>query len=165
MGIRICPGTKRLTIIKYNMKYKLLLFILSLMAIDLSAQSVRNTDEFEIEKASMLYLEGFYEGDTLKVKQSLSPDLYKKGYYERGQSYLRQSMTYKEAIAYARGVKQNNRQPKDDVPKEVEILDIESHIAVTKVTAWWGVDYLLLSKQSGLWKIEQVLWQGPLENK
>jgi len=32
--------------------------------------------------------------------------------------------------------------------------------ASAKVTAWWGIDYVLLSKQGDKWVIEQVLWEG-----
>jgi hypothetical protein len=37
----------------------------------------------------------------------------------------------------------------------------ENTIASAKVTAWWGIDYVLLSKQGDKWIIEQVLWEGP----
>ena len=45
-------------------------------------------------------------------------------------------------------------------PKKVEVLDIGATIASAKVTAWWGIDYILLSKQGDKWVIEQVLWEG-----
>ena len=50
---------------------------------------------------------------------------------------------------------------KPDAPKKVEVLDIGNTIASAKVTAWWGIDYVLLSKQTDKWVIEQVLWEGP----
>jgi len=50
---------------------------------------------------------------------------------------------------------------KPDSPKKVEVLDIGIAIASAKVTAWWGIDYVLLSKQGDKWTIEQVLWEGP----
>ena len=50
---------------------------------------------------------------------------------------------------------------KPDAPKKVEVLDIGNTIASAKLTAWWGIDYVLLSKQPDKWVIEQVLWEGP----
>ncbi|NNK81307.1 MAG: hypothetical protein HKO93_07400, partial [Flavobacteriales bacterium] len=55
--------------------------------------------------------------------------------------------------------------PDDAAPMEVEVLDVMNHIAAAKVTAWWGYDYILLSKEGDKWMIEQVLWEGPLNNR
>ena len=49
-------------------------------------------------------------------------------------------------------------------PKKVEILDIGNSIASAKVSAWWGIDYILLAKQGDQWMIEQLLWEGPPAN-
>jgi phosphohistidine phosphatase SixA len=47
--------------------------------------------------------------------------------------------------------------------RKVEVLDIGNHIASAKVTAIWGIDYMLLSKDDGKWMIEQVIWEGPYQ--
>ena len=72
-------------------------------------------------------------------------------------------MSYREAIDYARKVFEKKSFAKADAPKKVEVLDIMNTIAVAKVTAWWGMDYVLLGKQDDKWMIEQVLWEGPLQ--
>ena len=72
-------------------------------------------------------------------------------------------MTFRQAIKYAENVKAKNNFAKADSPKRVEVLDVLDQIAAAKVTAWWGWDYVLLSKQTDRWIIEQVLWQGPLK--
>ena len=36
----------------------------------------------KIERACLNYLEGFYEGDTVKIKAALKPSLYKIGYWK-----------------------------------------------------------------------------------
>ena len=46
---------------------------------------------------------------------------------------------------------------------KIEVFNIMNSIAVAKVTAWWGVDFILLAKQNDQWMIEQVLWEGPLQ--
>lgn len=118
-----------------------------------------------VERACLDYLEGFYEGDTAKIIRSLKPSLYKYGYWknEKSKKYENDGqMTFAQAINYARNVFIKKKFPKPDAPKKVEVLDISNHIASAKVTAWWGVDYILLSKEDDKWVIEQVLWEGPL---
>ncbi len=123
----------------------------------------QTSDSQAIKMAGFNYIEGFYEGDTAKLAKALSPSLDKYGYYNEGGSYSGKALSYKGALDLALRLKANDQLADADAPKEVEILDQQEYIAAIKVTARWGVDYMLLSKQSGDWKIEKVLWQGPLE--
>ena len=144
---------------------KLLTTILLSLFVSLTSLS-QNLEENRaaIKKACMNYIEGFYEGDTLKLKQSLKPRLYKFGYWknsdEEGYKYSNQ-MTYTQALNYAKNVLEKKQFPKADAPKEVTVLDIGDVIAAAKVSAWWGIDYILLSKENDTWMIEQVIWEGP----
>jgi len=142
------------------------LFIFLTAAGTAFAQSPSDADM--VKRACMDYLDGFYRGDTAKIIRSLKPSLHKLGYWKNdstGQYALDGYMTFEQAKAYAKRVFDRKRFAKDDAPREVEVLDVMHTIAAAKVTAWWGVDYLLLSKQDGHWMIEQVLWEGPLENQ
>lgn len=125
-----------------------------------------SSDANMVEKACLNYIEGFYEGDTLKLKESLKPKLYKHGFWkEEGSETYRSagSMSYEQALAYAKNVLEKKNFPKEDAPKQVKILDISNHIAAAKIVAWWGMDYILLSKENGVWMIDEVLWEGPFE--
>jgi Putative lumazine-binding len=120
-----------------------------------------------IERACLDYLEGFYEGDTAKLIRSLKPSLYKFGYWQdkkTGKYAPDGSMTWRQALDYAKRVSEKKNFAKPGSPKKVEVLDIMNTIASAKVTAWWGVDYILLAKQDDKWMIDQVLWEGPLKN-
>jgi len=120
----------------------------------------------KVEAACMDYIEGFYEGDTSKLVRSIKPGLYKFGYWKNknnGQYEPDGQMTFQQAIDYAKRVLAKKNFAKADAPKKVQVLDIMHSIAAAKVTAWWGVDYILLVKQDDKWMIEQVLWEGPLE--
>jgi len=119
----------------------------------------------KIERACLDYIEGFYEGDTVKLSRSLKPSLYKFGYWKNksGVYEADEQMTFQQAKDYAKKVYDKKNFAKEGSPKKVEVLDIMNSIASAKVTAWWGVDYILLSKQNDKWMIEQVLWEGPLE--
>lgn len=130
--------------------------------------SQNTSEEKKVERACLNYLEGFYEGDTAKLQQSLQPKLYKFGFMKNrdGKGYRQVApMTYEAALDFAKNVKEKKKFASADAPKKVQVLDVGNSIAAAKVTAWWGIDYLLLSKREKGWMIEQVLWEGPLEVK
>jgi len=139
------------------------LLLLSTISIGFS----QNTEEQAVTAACMDYLDGFYNGETDKIKRSLSPKLYKFGYWKNkdsGEYEFSNQMTFEKAVEYAQRVKDKGEFRHKDAVKEVKILDVSNHIAAAKVIAWWGVDYLLLSKnEEGKWIIHQVIWEGPLE--
>lgn len=143
------------------MKKIVFLLMLCIVTNLLAAQDKEN-----VEKACLNYIEGFYEGDTAKLVAALKPTLYKIGFWKNkttGAYDFDGQMTYRQALDYAKGVLAKKNFAKADAPKKVEVLDIMKTTAAAKVTAWWGVDYILLSKQNGKWMIEEVLWEGPLE--
>ncbi|MFN0173146.1 MAG: nuclear transport factor 2 family protein [Saprospiraceae bacterium] len=141
---------------------KHLLFLLLLVcAMRVQAQSA---DSMQVHRAALDYIEGFYEGDTLKLQRSLSHSLHKYGYYKnKTEQYEGSAMNYQQALDYSKNVLAKKKFAKPDAPKTVIVMDVQENIACAKVIAWWGLDYLHLSKQDGQWKIEQVLWQGPLK--
>jgi len=64
---------------------------------------------------------------------------------------------------FANKVKAKNNFAKEGSPKVVEVLDMMEMISAAKITAWWGHDYVLLSKLENGWTISEVIWQGPLK--
>ena len=145
---------------------KVQLSIILAMAILSFAQAQTSTDKALVEKACMDYLDGFYQGDTTKIINSIKPTLHKLGYWKNdasGKYALDGTMTFEQAKNYARRVAEKRNFADPNAPKKVEVLDVMNHIASAKVTAWWGTDYLLLSKEGKKWMIEQVLWEGPLQ--
>ncbi|WP_223033284.1 nuclear transport factor 2 family protein [Hanstruepera marina] len=126
------------------------------------------TNKELVEKACYSYIEGFYEGDSAKLKACLQPELNKFGFWKNkdtGEYKQVDHMSFDQALAYAENVKAKKNFAKPDAPKQVEVLNIGNNIAAAKVTAWWGIDYMLLSKRGDKWMIEQVLWEGPYEEK
>lgn len=142
----------------------LLATLLLLFSFSVFAQG--SSDEAQIETTLNNYLDGFYKGDTLKLKAALKPRLYKFGYWknkESGEYEYYDQMTFDKAIDFAKRIKKNNQQKGDDVIRKAEVLEVSNHIAAAKVIGFWGVDYMLLSKEDDKWMIEQVIWEGPLE--
>ena len=121
-----------------------------------------------VNKACNNYIEGFYEGDTLKLINCLKPSLNKLGFWKNNKTGEYENagyMSYRQAIDYAKDVAKDETFAKADAPKEIDVLEIKNNIAAAKVIAWWGIDFILLSKNGEKWMIEQVLWEGPLEKK
>jgi len=120
-------------------------------------------DRAAVERAVLDYVEGFYEGDSVKLARSIMPEVNKYGYYIPRDStgYAGSAMPWPEFFAYARRVRENNRQAPATAAKTVEIFDVLDQTASAKLTAFWGVDYLLLAKRDGKWMIRQVMWQTP----
>jgi hypothetical protein len=146
---------------------KKLINLLFCCAIVQAAQA-QETNDYRVERACLNYLEGFYEGDTAKLISCLKPGLYKFGYWKNqktGKYEADGQMTYRQALDYAKRVWEKKNFAKPGAPKKVEVLHLMNTIAAAKVTAWWGVDYVLLAKQGEEWMIEQVLWEGPLATK
>jgi len=143
--------------------------VLTLMVcfLALHITQAQTTNKEGVEKACMNYIEGFYEGDTTKLEASLQPTLNKFGFWKNKETKEYNQvphMSFEQALAYAKNVLEKKEFPKPNAPKEVEVLHIANTIAAAKITAWWGIDYILLSKRGEKWMIEQVLWEGPLEN-
>jgi hypothetical protein len=120
-------------------------------------------DREAVRRAVLDYVEGFYEGDSAQLARSVRPDIYKYGFWRPrdSTSYAGEQMKYPEFFAYARNVKQKNRQAPPTAPKVVDVFEVQNQTASAKVTAFWGTDYLLLGKYDGKWMISSVLWQSP----
>ncbi|MEM9548068.1 MAG: nuclear transport factor 2 family protein [Bacteroidota bacterium] len=128
-----------------------------------SSQAIFEKDSIHIHRACTNYIEGFYEGDEQKLRQCLDERLYKYGYWKSKGNYSGSQMTFEQALKFANDVKRDKKFASENAIRKIEILDQLSHIGCAKITAWWGVDYALLSKKEDRWIIEQILWQGPLK--
>jgi hypothetical protein len=67
-------------------------------------------------------------------------------------------MTYEQLVKLAGSWNKDGK--RDTTIKEVDVLEVLDQTAVAKVTAMWGIDYMLLGKYDGKWKIVQILWQS-----
>jgi len=116
-----------------------------------------------VERAVLDYVEGFYEGDTVKLVRSLHREVSKYGFWIPRVSarYAGEPMPFAEFMSYANSVRRRGQPPPANAPRRVEVYDVNDQIASAKLTAWWGIDYLLLAKYDGRWMIRQVLWQSP----
>jgi hypothetical protein len=120
-------------------------------------------DRAAVEAAIRDYVEGFYEGDTVKLMRSVHRDVHKLGFWIPRDStrYASEMMPFAEFITYANNFRRRGRPTPADAPRVIEIFEVADQTASAKLTAWWGIDYFLLAKYDGRWMIRQVMWQSP----
>lgn len=119
-------------------------------------------DRDAVRRAVLDYVDGFYLGDSTLHVRSVRPEVYKYGFSRRPDStYAGMQMTWQGFHNFANRVKASGRPAPADAPKIIEIFEVADQTASAKLTAWWGIDYLLLGKFDGKWMITHVLWQSP----
>lgn len=120
-----------------------------------------------IEKSCYAYIDGFVEGKPDLLAKALSKDLYKFGFRKNADTDKFEHagvLTFESSQELAKRIGENGGRFDPKAPRKVEVLDLQGPIASVKITAVWGYDYALLAKnEQGDWKIEHVLWVGPLE--
>jgi hypothetical protein len=118
------------------------------------------SDRDAVRQAALDYVEGIYNVQPERIERSVHPKLVKNGFYKKDATapYVEMPMTYEQLVKLAAGW--NKEGKRDTSIKEVAVLDVLDQTAIAKVTASWGIDYMLLGKYDGRWKIVQILWQS-----
>ncbi len=130
------------------------------------------SDEIAIKQTALDYIEGWYEGDAVRMERALHPELAKRmvSLDSRGHSRLNQmsAMTLVQSTRAGGG----KNTPQEQQQKDLTILDRFNNAAVVKIVASGWVDYLEEVKFDGQWKIVNVLWElkvqpppAPVSNK
>ena len=117
-------------------------------------------DKEAVRQAALDYVEGIYNVEPARIERSVHTNLTKRGFYKEtaASPYVEMPMTYEQLVRLAGNW---NKEKKRDISiKEVAVLDVLDQTAVAKVTAAWGIDYMLLGKYDGRWKITEILWQS-----
>ncbi len=113
-----------------------------------------------IKNAALDYIEGWFEGDVVRMERALHPELTKRGFVSFAPSGGRiiNLLTQSNMLAYTRAGF-GKKVPKDKRDIMVEVLHVYRDIATVVTTCSEFVDYLQLAKVDGRWKIVNVLWQ------
>ncbi len=137
----------------------ILLALVALLALPATAQS--SSDEEAVRAAILDYVEAIYDVQPERVERSVDPALAKTGFYRPrdAEPYSRVPMTYEELLETARTYNARGRDF-SNVPRLIDVYDVLDKTASARLLATWGVDYFLLGKVEGQWKIIHVLWQS-----
>ncbi len=137
----------------------LLAFLILLFS---ETSSGQNADRQSVINVARAYIEAMYESDAGKMEKILHADVIKKGYYWKGKDQQfseMTSITKLQIIQITRDWNKGEWLP-ESAPKDISMLDIQDQIASVKVTAYWGIDYLHISRIRGEWLIIQILSQN-----
>jgi hypothetical protein len=118
-------------------------------------------DREAVRNAALDYVEGVYNVQPERIKRSVHPALVKRGFSRKSADapYVEGNMTFDQLVNLA--ANWNKEGKRDTSIKQVAVLEVLDQTAVAKVTASWGIDYMLLAKYDGKWLIQQILWQSP----
>ena len=127
-----------------------------------ASQAQDKSDQSGVKMAVLDYVEALYEVQPERIERSVSKDLAKVGYWrsEDKTTYRESPMSYEQLVDLAGEWNKSGRVDAEKAPKNIEILDLMDQIAVVKLSADWGIDYLNLAKKDGRWMIVNVLWQS-----
>ena len=122
--------------------------------------SAQTSDREAVRLAAVDYVEGIYNVQPERIEKSVHPSLVKRGFYKKDAAapYVDMPMTYEQLVKLAANWNKDGK--RDTSIKEVTVLEVLDQTAVAKVRAMWGIDYMLLGKYDGTWKIVQILWQS-----
>ena len=141
------------------MRQLLLLFFIVMFASVAHGQAQTKSDAELIKQTALDYIEGWYEGDPVRMERALHPDLAKRivNVDQRGR-YMLGQMSAMTLVQLAR-VANAKSTPKEKQQKDVTVLDIFGNTASVKIIASDWVDYLHVAKWRGHWVIVNVLWE------
>jgi hypothetical protein len=146
------------------MRFVRLTSVLALAAMALAPAQItaqgQSGDKEAVRQAALDYVEGIYNVQPERIERSVHPSLVKRGFYKKDAAapYAEMPMTYEQLVKLAASWNKDGK--RDTSIKEVVVLDVLDQTAVAKVTASWGIDYMMLGKYEGRWKITQILWQS-----
>jgi hypothetical protein len=140
----------------------LICIIACLFIFDVTAYSQSNDDKEAVRNAILDYVEGVYEVAPERIRRSVHPDLFKRGFnLKKGEAtYSFMPMTFEQLVSLAGTYNKDGKIPKN-APKDIVVFDVLDRTASAKLTADWGVDYFHLVKVKSKWMIANILWQGP----
>jgi len=121
----------------------------------LSCFAAAPTDEQAIRATIMDYIEAYYTGDAARMEKSLHPHYLKHTIYgSEGQLKMSEWTGLQMVQAVRSHVPKVPASGKKD---QITVLDIAGDVASAKLVTTYWVDYMVLSKWNGEWKIVSVV--------
>lgn len=138
---------------------KILCILLSLFILG-NLFSQTKSDSLKIKTCSLDYIDGWYNGDTLRMERALHPDLAKMQLASLKQTNgsVINSVSKSNMVEYTKAGF-GKATPREKIKNEVIILDIYEDLASVKLISYDYVDYLQLVRCNGEWKILTVIWK------
>jgi Putative lumazine-binding len=121
-----------------------------------------SADHHAVAAASLAYIDALYRADSTLILAAVHPTLTKRGYIREDNGGWREgSMTYTDLLRLSARWNKSGQEAGSRSPRDVKVLEVLDHTAVTRVTAEWGTDFLMLAKYPEGWRIVSIVWQTP----
>lgn len=139
-----------------NIKY-IIVIILITNTLSIKAQS---EDEKAVKAIALDYIEGWYEADTVRMANALSPELIKRGFLisHKTNKLVKREANYSKMLEWT-GKKINELKDNPNLQIEVEVIEVGKNIAMVKTTSPHFIDFLHLGRFDGKWKIYNAIWE------
>lgn len=138
---------------------KIILILCCVFAFSAINFSQTDADKEAIKATAMDYMEGWYEGNAVRMERALYPELAKRMFSkdEKGRSVFNDMGAMKLVQGTRRGF--GKETPKDKQRKDVTILDVFENVASVRADMSDWIDYMHVAKVDGKWVIVNVLWE------
>lgn len=125
-----------------------------------------NRAEAADEKAAVTavaqnYMDAYYTADPAKMERALHPDFHKRTLRTaKGDPNVRE-IAEDNVQSMIEGVKSGSglRVPENERVQKIEVLDTYRNAATVKVITGRWVDYMLITRQNGEWRVMDVVLQ------
>jgi hypothetical protein len=115
-------------------------------------------DSAAVRRAALDYIEGWFAGDSTRMRRALHPDLAKRAVLRDPQGRLFLDLQSSSMLVRAAGFGFGTSLPEARRWATVQILDVDGDLASVKLHSTQLVDYMHLVRWDGEWKILNVLW-------
>ena len=116
-------------------------------------------DSAAITATALDYIEGWYDGDAVRMEQALHPHLAKRFLERLPDGSIR--LTETSALELVQQVQGGGGStvPASSRRTDVRLLDVFQDVASVRVDAHGWIDYMHIAKSNGEWRIVNVLWE------
>jgi len=142
---------------------KILTFLFALLFVTLLFAQEKEQAIKNVTQAGYNYIDTFYKADTTLAYKSVHKELRKVGWwYDKKKSAYsdKSEMSFDKLINLAKRWNTKGDRTNAESPRKVEILEVSDKIAVVKVTAVWGIDYINMVNTDKGWKAINIVWQS-----
>ena len=133
-----------------------------LLTVQVTAQD--KTQEIkDVTQAAYDYIDTFYKADTTLAYKSVHKEVRKVGWWfdKKKNAYTDNlEMPFDKLVSLAKRWNAKGDLVNESSPRAVKVLAMSDKIAVAKVTAEWGIDYLNMVKTDEGWKSINIVWQS-----
>ena len=123
-----------------------------------NAATATAADSAAIRRVALDYIEGWFAGDSARMRRALHPDLAKRAIMRDQQGRLFLDLQSASMLVRAAGYGFGTSLPAARRWASVQILDVDGDLASVKLHSTQLVDYMHLVRWDGEWRILNVLW-------